>query len=255
MYAWEHEIRPSDILSQSSFENVVRYMMATGGSTNSLLHIPALARQADFDITPETFDAISREVPLLSTIYPNHPTYTMEDFDAAGGIGAVVKELAAAGKIDTDAKGMFGTIGDKAARAENKNHDVIHTVAAPIYEHGGLAVLHGNIGTDSAIVKFSAVDPAAWKFSGPAKCYDSQDDAWHAILKDEIVAGDVVIIRYEGPKGAPVCPIWKPLWRLCWARGWAVRLPWCLTDASAVPPAVLQLVMFPPKPTRAAIWH
>lgn len=203
MYAWEHEIRPSDILSQSSFENVVRYMMATGGSTNSLLHIPALARQADFDITPETFDAISREVPLLSTIYPNHPTYTMEDFDAAGGIGAVVKELAAAGKIDTDAKGMFGTIGDKAARAENKNHDVIHTVAAPIYEHGGLAVLHGNIGTDSAIVKFSAVDPAAWKFSGPAKCYDSQDDAWHAILKDEIVAGDVVIIRYEGPKGGP----------------------------------------------------
>ena len=206
MYAWEHEIRPSDILSQSSFENVVRYMMATGGSTNSLLHIPALARQADFDITPETFDAISREVPLLSTIYPNHPTYTMEDFDAAGGIGAVVKELAAAGKIDTDAKGMFGTIGDKAARAENKNHDVIHTVAAPIYEHGGLAVLHGNIGTDSAIVKFSAVDPAAWKFSGPAKCYDSQDDAWHAILKDEIVAGDVVIIRYEGPKGAPGMP-------------------------------------------------
>lgn len=203
MYAWEHEIRPSDILSQSSFENVVRYMMATGGSTNSLLHIPALARQADFDITPETFDAISREVPLLSTIYPNHPTYTMEDFDAAGGIGAVVKELAAAGKIDTDAKGMFGTIGDKAARAENKNHDVIHTVAAPIYEHGGLAVLHGNIGTDSAIVKFSAVDPAAWRFSGPAKCYDSQDDAWHAILKDEIVAGDVVIIRYEGPKGGP----------------------------------------------------
>lgn len=206
MYAWEHEIRPSDILSQSSFENVVRYMMATGGSTNSLLHIPALARQADFDITPETFDAISREVPLLSTIYPNHPTYTMEDFDAAGGIGAVVKELAVAGKIDTDAKGMFGTIGDKAARAENKNHDVIHTVAAPIYEHGGLAVLHGNIGTDSAIVKFSAVDPAAWKFSGPAKCYDSQDDAWHAILKDEIVAGDVVIIRYEGPKGAPGMP-------------------------------------------------
>lgn len=206
MYAWEHEIRPSDILSQSSFENVVRYMMATGGSTNSLLHIPALARQADFDITPETFDAISREVPLLSTIYPNHPTYTMEDFDAAGGIGAVVKELAAAGKIDTEAKGMFGTIGDKAAHAENKNHDVIHTVADPIYDHGGLAVLHGNIGTDSAIVKFSAVDPAAWKFSGPAKCYDSQDDAWHAILKDEIVAGDVVIIRYEGPKGAPGMP-------------------------------------------------
>ena len=181
-------------------------MMATGGSTNSMLHMPALARQAHFDITPETFDAISREVPVLSTIYPNHPTYTMEDFEAAGGLGAVIKELAAAGKVDTEAKGMFGTLGEKAARACNKNPDVIHPVSDPIHEQGGLAVLHGNIGTDSAIVKFSAVDPAAWKFSGPAKCYDSQDDAWHAILKDEIVAGDVVIIRYEGPKGSPGMP-------------------------------------------------
>ncbi|HJG28947.1 MAG TPA: dihydroxy-acid dehydratase [Subdoligranulum variabile] len=206
MHAWREEIRPRDILSQSSFENVVRYMMATGGSTNSKLHIPALARQAHFDITPETFDAISREVPVLSTIYPNHPTYTMEDFEAAGGLGAVIKELAAAGKVDTEAKGMFGTLGEKAARACNKNPDVIHPVSDPIHEQGGLAVLHGNIGTDSAIVKFSAVDPAAWKFSGPAKCYDSQDDAWHAILKDEIVAGDVVIIRYEGPKGSPGMP-------------------------------------------------
>lgn len=206
MVAWKHEIRPRDILSQSGFENVVRYMMATGGSTNSMLHIPALARQAHYDITPETFDKISREIPVLSTIYPNHPTYTMEEFEAAGGLGAVIKELAAAGKIDTSAKGMFGTIGEKAALAENKNHDVIHTVADPIHEQGGLAVLHGNIGTDSAIVKFSAVDPAVWKFSGPAKCYDSQDDAWHAILRDEIVAGDVVIIRYEGPKGSPGMP-------------------------------------------------
>lgn len=206
MYAWEHEIRPSDILTQSSFENVVRYMMATGGSTNSVLHIPALARQGGFDITPETFDAISREVPLLSTIYPNHPTYTMEEFEAAGGLEAVVKELAAAGKIDGTAKGMFGTIADKAAGAENKNPDVIHPVSDPINPQGGLAVLHGNIGTDSAIVKFSAVDPAAWTFTGPAKCYDSQDDAWHAILRDEIVAGDVVIIRYEGPKGSPGMP-------------------------------------------------
>lgn len=206
MDAWQRGLRPSDIIGQNSFENVVRYMMATGGSTNSVLHIPALARQVGCDITPETFDRISREVPVISTIYPNHPTYTMEEFDAAGGLGAVVKELAAAGKIDTAAKGMFGTIADKAALAENKNPEVIHPVADPIHRQGGLAVLHGNIGTDSAIVKFSAVDPAAWKFSGPAKCYDSQDDAWHAILRDEIVAGDVVIIRYEGPKGSPGMP-------------------------------------------------
>ena len=206
MEAWKQEIRPSDILNKSSFENVVRYMMATGGSTNSVLHIPAIARQIGIDITPETFDEISREVPVISTIYPNHPTNTMEEFEMAGGLVAVVKELEKAGKIDASAKGMFGTIAQKAALAKNQNKEVIHPVSNPIHEQGGLAVLHGNIGTDSAIVKFSAVDPAAWKFSGPAKCYDSQDDAWHAILRDEIVAGDVVIIRYEGPKGSPGMP-------------------------------------------------
>ena len=204
--AVKEEKRPSDFVTQKSLENVVRYMMATGGSTNSLLHIPALARQMGFDITPETFDAISREVPLISTIYPNHPVYTMEEFDRAGGLGAVVKEMVKAGKIDADADGMFGTIRQKAELAENMDTDVIHPVAEPISEQGGLAVLHGNIGTDSAIVKFSAVAESAWIFDGPAKCYDSQDDAWHAILKDEIEAGDVVVICYEGPKGSPGMP-------------------------------------------------
>ena len=204
--AVKEEKRPSDFVTQKSLENVVRYMMATGGSTNSLLHIPALARQMGFDITPETFDAISREVPLIRTIYPNHPVYTMEEFDRAGGLGAVVKEMVKAGKIDADADGMFGTIRQKAELAENMDTDVIHPVAEPISEQGGLAVLHGNIGTDSAIVKFSAVAESAWIFDGPAKCYDSQDDAWHAILKDEIEAGDVVVIRYEGPKGSPGMP-------------------------------------------------
>lgn len=204
--AVKEEKRPSDFVTQKSLENVVRYMMATGGSTNSLLHIPALARQMGFDITPEIFDAISREVPLISTIYPNHPVYTMEEFDRAGGLGAVVKEMVKAGKIDADADGMFGTIRQKAELAENMDTDVIHPVAEPISEQGGLAVLHGNIGTDSAIVKFSAVAESAWIFDGPAKCYDSQDDAWHAILKDEIEAGDVVVIRYEGPKGSPGMP-------------------------------------------------
>ena len=204
--AVEEEKRPSDFVNPKSLENEVRYMMATGGSTNSLLHIPALARQMGFDITPETFDAISREVPLISTIYPNHPVYTMEEFDRAGGLGAVVKEMVKAGKIDADADGMFGTIRQKAELAGNMDTDVIHPVAEPISEQGGLAVLHGNIGTDSAIVKFSAVAESAWIFDGPAKCYDSQDDAWHAILKDEIEAGDVVVIRYEGPKGSPGMP-------------------------------------------------
>lgn len=222
--AVKEERRPSEFIEQKSFENVVRYMMATGGSTNSLLHIPALARQVKCEIVPETFDKVSREVPVISTIYPNHPTYTMEEFDAAGGLGAVVKELAKAGKIDTAAGGMFGTIGDKAELAENKDMDVIHSVENPTHEQGGLAVLHGNIGTDSAIVKFSAVDPAAWKFSGPAKCYDSQDDAWNAILRDEIVAGDVVIIRYEGPKGSPGMPHMETFMAAVLGKGLGSRL-------------------------------
>ncbi|MDI3480412.1 MAG: dihydroxy-acid dehydratase [Tepidanaerobacteraceae bacterium] len=200
------EIRPLDVIKWENFENVVRYMMATGGSTNSILHIPAMAKQAGYDITPELFDKISREVPVISTIYPNHPSYTMADFSAAGGLGAVVRELAAAGKINTEAKGMFGSLADKIALSSNKNKQVIRPVTDPIHEQGGLAVLSGNIATDSAIVKFSAVEKEAWKFKGPAKVYDSQDDAWNAILRDEIVAGDVVVIRYEGPKGSPGMP-------------------------------------------------
>lgn len=206
MEAVKKEKRPSDFVTQKSLENVVRYMMATGGSTNSLLHIPALARQMNFSITPETFDEISRQVPLISTIYPNHPTYTMEEFDRAGGLGAVIKELIQGNKFYGDADGMFGTIAEKAALAENRNRDVIRSVDSPISQQGGIAVLHGNIGALSAIVKFSAVAQKAITFDGPAKCYDSQDEAWNAILKDEIKAGDVVIIRYEGPKGCPGMP-------------------------------------------------
>ncbi len=202
----KNNIRPLDIVKKTNFENAVAYMMATGGSTNSILHIPAMANQAGYEITPEVFDEISTKVPCISAIYPNHPTYTMEEFSAAGGLGAVCLELSKAGLIDTAAEGMFGTMGDKVALAENTDSDVIHSCAEPINPHGGLAVLHGNIATESAIVKFSAVDPAAWVFEGKAKIYESQDDAWHAILKDEITAGDVVVIRYEGPKGSPGMP-------------------------------------------------
>lgn len=204
--AVEQNIRPRDVVKQVNFENCVRYMMATGGSTNSIMHIPAMARQAGYTITPEFFDEISRKVPVISAIYPNHPTYTMADFDRAGGLGAVMKELDKAGLIDASANGMFGTLADKIALSENHDTDVIRPVANPINPQGGLAVLAGNIATDSCIVKFSAVDKAAWKFRGPAKIYDSQDDAWNAILRDEIVAGDVVVIRYEGPKGSPGMP-------------------------------------------------
>lgn len=216
--------RPMDFLTQASFDNVVRYMMATGGSTNSLLHIPAIARQGGFDITPETFDRVSREVPVLSTIYPNHKTYTMADFSAAGGLGAVVKELAIAGKIAAEAKGMFGTLGEMAANSENRDPAIIRPVSDPIHEQGGLAVLHGNIAADSAIVKFSAVEKAAWTFTGPARVFDSQDDAWHAMLEDRITEGDVVVIRYEGPKGSPGMPHMETFMAAVLGKGLGTRI-------------------------------
>ena len=205
MEGWREGVRPRDIIDQTSFENVVRYMMATGGSTNSVLHIPAIARQMGCDITPETFDKISKEVPLISTIYPNHPTYTMEEFDAAGGLPAVVKELAAAGKIDVHARHVRhhrrqGRHGRKQKhRCDSPRFEPHQSGRRP----GRPSRQHRHRQRHCQIQRRRS---AAWVFSGPAKCYDSQDEAWHAILRDEIVAGDVVIIRYEGPKGSPGMP-------------------------------------------------
>lgn len=200
------EIRPSDRITCSSFKNVIRYVMATGGSTNTLLHLPAAAAQMGIRITPELFDELSRETPFISAIYPNHPTDTMEDFSRAGGVSAVLKELDKAGLIERGTIGMFESMKEKIGSAENRDIGQIHTAADPIMEQGGLAVLHGNIGTESAVIKFSAVDAGIHRFEGRAKVYNSQDDGWKALLQDEIEAGDVVVIRYEGPKGAPGMP-------------------------------------------------
>jgi dihydroxy-acid dehydratase len=151
----------------------------------------------------------------------------------------VLKELVKAGKIDASVKGLFGSIGERAERAINKNAEIIRPVSNPINPQGGLAVLHGNIGTESAIVKFSAVDKAAWNFSGQAKVYDSQDDAWNAILKDEIGAGDVVVIRYEGPKGSPGMPHMETFMAAVLGKGLGQKSPWCRTDAFPALPADL----------------
>lgn len=201
----QKEIRPLDLLTEASFRNVIRYVMATGGSTNTLLHLPAIAAQAGFSVTPELFDILSRETPLISTIYPNHPTNTMVEFAEAGGLSAVLLELHKAGKLE-ETRGMFGTMKDKLQTAVNKNQKVIHRADNPINVQGGIAVLHGNIGTTSAVLKFSAVDPSVLVFRGKARIYNSQDDGWKALLRNEISPGDVVVIRYEGPKGSPGMP-------------------------------------------------
>jgi len=198
--------RPRDFVSERSFENVISYVMATGGSTNTLLHLPAMARQAGIAITPEKFDLISEKVPIINAIYPNHPSQTMVEFSRAGGVSVVLKELAAANLIHLDVQGAYGSIGDKVERARNADPTVIRPVSDPIHDHGGIAVLKGNLATQSSIVKFSAVDKAAWRFKGPARVYESQDESWAALLRDEIKAGDVAVIRYEGPSGAPGMP-------------------------------------------------
>lgn len=200
------EVKPLDLITRDNFENVVRYMMATGGSTNSILHIPAMARMAGIDIDPKFFDEISAQVPWISAIYPNHSTYTMEDFDRAGGLNAIISELLKEKKIIPTAKGMFGTIEQMTLGLTSVDHNVIRSCADPMHPHGGLAVLKGNIAPESCIVKFAAIPRGLWSFSGKAKVYESQDDAWHAMLNDEIKAGDVVVIRYEGPKGSPGMP-------------------------------------------------
>jgi dihydroxy-acid dehydratase len=200
------DTKPRSLVTKKSFENVISYVMATGGSTNTLLHLPAIARQAGIEITPERFDELSMQVPVISTIYPNHKTNTMVEFSKAGGVSAVLKELAAANLIHLDVQGAYGSMADKIEKARNEDTTVITMVSSPIHEHGGLAVLKGNLATHSAIVKFSAVDKEAWIFKGPARVYESQDESWAALLRDEIKAGDVVVIRYEGPKGSPGMP-------------------------------------------------
>lgn len=220
----KNEVRPLDRIGRANFENAIRYVMATGGSTNSILHIPAVAAQAGIEISPDQFDAISRETPLISAIYPNHPNYTMVDFSAAGGLSTVIRELAKAGAWDTSTVGMFDTMQEKLARAHDSEHDVIRSADHAISPEGGIAVLHGNLGTESAVLKFSAVDPSVRKFCGKARVFNSQDESWNAMLRDEIKAGDVVVIRYEGPKGAPGMPHLETFMAAVLGKGLGTRI-------------------------------
>ena len=199
----EQDIRPRDIMTKESIINALTVDMALGCSTNSMLHLPAIAHEIGFDFDIEFANPISEKTPNLCHLAPAGHTY-MEDLNEAGGVYAVMKQLADAGLLNTDCMTVTGkTIGENIANAVNKNPEVIRPMDNPYSKTGGLAVLKGNLAPDGSVVKRSAVVEEMMVHEGPARVFDCEEDAIEAIKGGKIVAGDVVVIRYEGPKGGP----------------------------------------------------
>ena len=196
-------IRPRDIMTEKAFQNALTVDMALGCSTNSMLHLPAIAHECGIDLNLDIANSISAKTPNLCHLAPAGHTY-MEDLNEAGGVYAVMKELTKKDLLNTDIITCTGkTVGENIANAVNKDPEVIRPVENPYSETGGIAVLKGNIAPDSCVVKRSAVVPEMMVHEGPARVFDCEEDAIDAIKGGKIVAGDVVVIRYEGPKGGP----------------------------------------------------
>ena len=199
----KRDIRPRDIMTKAAFMNALTMDMALGCSTNSMLHLPAIAHEAGVDIDLDIANALSEKTPNLCHIAPAGPTY-MEDLNEAGGVSAVMSELNKIGLLDTSCMTVTGkTIAENIQGVVNKNPEVIRPVENPYSKTGGIAVLKGNLAPDSAVVKRSAVVPEMMVHEGPARVFDCEEDAIAAIKGGKIVEGDVVVIRYEGPKGGP----------------------------------------------------
>ena len=196
-------IRPRDIMTEAAFRNALTMDMALGCSTNSMLHLPAIAHEAGVELNVDIANEISAKTPNLCHLAPAGPTY-MEDLNEAGGIYAVMKEISKLGLLNLDCMTVTGkTVGENIKNSVNKNPEVIRTVDNPYSKTGGIAVLKGNIAPDSCVVKRSAEVPEMLQHEGPARVFDCEEDAIAAIKGGKIVAGDVVVIRYEGPKGGP----------------------------------------------------
>ena len=203
MEMYRRNIRPRDIMTKDAILNALTVDMALGCSTNSMLHIPAIAHEIGFDFDISMANELSAKTPNLCHLAPAGPTY-MEDLNEAGGVYAVIKELCELGLIHEDCMTVTGkTIGEAVSGAVNRNPEVIRPLDNPYSKTGGLAVLKGNLAPDGSVVKRSAVVPEMMKHSGPARVFECEEDAIDAIKGGKIVAGDVVVIRYEGPKGGP----------------------------------------------------
>lgn len=199
----EKDIKPRDIMTEKAFINALRMDMALGCSTNSMLHLPAIAHEAGVELDLEVANKLSAETPNLCHLAPAGPAY-MEDLNEAGGIYAVMNELNKKNLLYTDLLTVTGkTVGENIAGCVNKDPEVIRPLENPYSETGGIAVLKGNLAPDSCVVKRSAVVPEMMVHEGPARVFDCEEDAIEAIKGGKIVAGDVVVIRYEGPKGGP----------------------------------------------------
>ncbi|MGN0373184.1 MAG: dihydroxy-acid dehydratase [Enterocloster sp.] len=203
MEMYRRNIRPRDIMTEAAFRNAMTMDMALGCSTNSMLHLPAIAHEAGVDLNVDIANEISAKTPNLCHLAPAGPTY-MEDLNEAGGIYAVMNEISKKGLLNLDCMTVTGkTVGENIRNCVNKNPEVIRPVENPYSQTGGIAILRGNLAPDSAVVKRSAVAPEMLKHEGPARVFDCEEDAIAAIKGGKIVAGDVVVIRYEGPKGGP----------------------------------------------------
>ena len=199
----EKNIRPRDIMTAEAFRNALIVDMALGCSTNTMLHLPAIAHEAGVELNLDMANELSAITPNLCHLAPAGPTY-MEDLNEAGGVYAVMKELSKKNLLNLDLITVTGkTVGENIKDAYNKNPEVIRPVENPYSQTGGIAVLKGNLAPDSGVVKRSAVVPEMMVHEGPARVFDCEEDAIDAIRGGRIVAGDVVVIRYEGPKGGP----------------------------------------------------
>lgn len=199
----EKNIRPRDIMNEKAFMNALTVDMALGCSTNSMLHLPAIAREAGVELNVDIANDISSKTPNLCHLAPAGHTY-IEELNEAGGVYAVMNELNKKNLLYTDIITATGkTVGENIKGCVNKNPEVIRPVENPYSVTGGIAVLKGNLAPDSGVVKQSAVVPEMMVHEGPARVFDCEEDAIAAIKGGKIVAGDVVVIRYEGPKGGP----------------------------------------------------
>jgi dihydroxy-acid dehydratase len=199
----DRDIKPRDIMTKEAFMNALTVDMALGCSTNTMLHLPAIAHEAGFDLNIDIANAVSAKTPNLCHLAPAGHTY-IEDLNEAGGVYAVMNELDKKGLIITDLITATGkTVGENIKGCVNLNPEVIRPIDNPYSESGGIAILKGNLAPDSGVVKRSAVAPEMLKHEGPARVFDCEEDAIEAIKGGKIVKGDVVVIRYEGPKGGP----------------------------------------------------